>query len=131
MNPGFRNALGIIENVLERAGAGFGHRAQRFFQNIRQAAFFISGRRIVVETAAELPQISLYFSTHAKSSRATARFRARRTSRCSAPKISVVSASTMAPPRSTIKSQQKPSAGFAVMPENESDPPQFSPSASF
>ena len=59
---------------------------------------------------------------------ATARLRARRTSRCSAPKISGVSASTAVPPAAASRSEQTPSAGFAVMPENESEPPQFSPS---
>src|ERR1039458_3577389 len=58
---------------------------------------------------------------------ATCRLRARRTNRCSAPKISVVSASTAVAPISASISEQTPSAGFAVMPENESEPPQFSP----
>jgi hypothetical protein len=54
--------------------------------------------------------------------------RARRTNRCSAPKISVVSASTAEAPMAASISEHTPSAGFAVMPENESEPPQFSPS---
>ena len=45
--------------------------------------------------------------------------------------ISVVSASTADPPTSASMSEQYPRAGFAVMPENESDPPQFNPRISF
>src|ERR1700683_5479864 len=69
----------------------------------------------------------LYSRMQFNSFSAICRVRARFTSRGSAPKISVVSAGTGVPPHSLSRSEQYPRAGLAVMPENESDPPQLSP----
>ncbi len=67
----------------------------------------------------------------ARSFSATWRERARSTRRCSAPKISGVSARTAAAPMRASRSEQTPRAGLAVMPLKESEPPQLRPSTSF
>ena len=56
---GRSDALGIIDDVHQRRGACFSDRAQRFLENVREAAGLVSGRRIVVEAAAEPIQIGL------------------------------------------------------------------------
>ena len=52
---------------------------------------------------------------------------ARAASKCSAPKISVVSPSTDVAPSSTSRSLATPSAGLAVIPERASEPPHSRP----
>jgi len=55
---GSGDALRIIDDVFERAGAGFGDCAERFFEDIAKASFFVARRRIVVKAAAELAQVA-------------------------------------------------------------------------
>ena len=52
---------------------------------------------------------------------------ARAASRCSAPRISVVSPRTEVAPSSTRRSLATPRAGFAVIPESASEPPHSRP----
>src|SRR5205814_3569339 len=79
-----------------------------------------------------LPPPARVYSRHqsscASSRRPTSSLTERRVSRCSAPNTSGVSASTEVPPAPTSRSDATPRAGFAVMPEYPSEPPQFRPS---
>ena len=131
-NPGDVIALGVIHRVHQRRCAGLGHRAQRFLQNVGQPAFFVAGRRIVVEAAAEARQVLLVARDEAEQS-----FRHLPVARAAHQQMLGAEASRWSPPARRSRRwrpacrEQTPSAGFAVMPENESDPPQFRPSTIF
>src|SRR5581483_6149236 len=51
--------LGVIDRVGESGTTGRRDGAQRFFQNVGETAFLVSGRWIIVETAAEAAEILL------------------------------------------------------------------------
>src|SRR3954471_5553092 len=76
------------------------------------------------------PKMPVYHSHHLMRSTSfspTARLRARRVSRCSAPYISDVSPIMLAPPWATSRSDATPTAGLAVTPLLPSLPPQLVP----
>ena len=91
--------LGVIVDVHQRRRAALGDGAERLLQDVAEAALLVAGARVVVEAALEAVQVALVLPDEASSSfSATSRLRARFTSRCSAPKISGVSARTDVPP---------------------------------
>src|SRR5579885_1329804 len=129
---GRAHALGVIDDIVQRGGSRLGHRASDFSRMFDSPPSLFPGVGLSSKLLpAKRLKYAWYWRMHPSSFSATARLRARRTSRCSAPKISVVSASTADPPACAIRSEQTPSAGLAVMPLKESDPPQFSPRTIF
>ena len=53
------DSFGVIQNFVERRGACLGDGAKGFLEDVAQAAFFVAGRRIVVEAPAKTGQVAL------------------------------------------------------------------------
>ena len=56
------DALGVVDGILHWRSAGFCDGAERLFEDVRESARFVAGRRIVIEASAEAVQILLVAS---------------------------------------------------------------------
>src|ERR1039457_580468 len=53
------DAFGKVVDFDQRRGAAFGHRTQRFLEDVAQPTLLVAGRRVIVETAREPIQVFL------------------------------------------------------------------------